>query len=107
MAYFDDAATSNLVGKRVRAAIPKFSDPDHFRVDSVTGVKTTSGNDASLMSSDLDGVWIAYWKELARRAEFEIEWLSVSQGSMNTYASAWTACVQDVSFNSFYSFFST
>lgn len=96
MAYIDAVATANLIGKTIRAAIPKFSNPDHFRIDSATGVVTTEGFQRGLMTSDLEGVWIKYWKELARRGEFQIEWHSVSQGSINAYSSAWTACVQDV-----------
>ncbi len=89
-------ALGALKGKTIRAAIPKFGYPDHFRIDPVTGETTISGRELGNMTDGLNGVWISYWTEIARLGEFQIEWRETSEGSFTKHASAWTACVQDV-----------
>ena len=93
-AWEELASVSELSGATIRAAVPKLSRPNHSA--EIDGEIQT---DRLLNHSDtdhLEGIYIAFYEELADRAGFTIEWSTTSGGSLDAHDSDWTACVDDV-----------
>lgn len=96
----DLVVNSLLSGKTLRAAVAiPYYYPDHY-VEDAAGEPIKSM--ASYGPADLPagakvkGIWIDFYNEIARQANFTLDWRPVSGGSKGAHSSSFTACAQDV-----------
>ncbi|GMH79909.1 hypothetical protein TL16_g08317 [Triparma laevis f. inornata] len=93
-----DAWTSSLIdstvkGKTLTVGVPKSFYPDQFMVDE-TGSALPDG--PYIPGTEISGLWVDYLEAMSTMGEFSLQYIPVSNASMNDHGSLWTACVQDV-----------
>jgi hypothetical protein len=92
-AWTQSIVEQSLAGRTLRAGVPKSFFPEAFMIDG-SGSPLPDG--PITRGSDMSGVWVDYYEEMAAMGNFELEYYPVSNSSLQDHGSAWTACVQDV-----------
>ena len=86
-----------LKGKTLRVGVPALFFPDHYKLDANGKPKGNFERDINSGVGDFHGIFIDLLNDIASRANFMVQYESVSIGSIKKYkGDLWTACVQDV-----------
>ena len=92
----ESLGANNLNGITLRVGVPVISFPFHYKLEE-DGEPIFFDTNTSKGVGEWTGIYIDHIREIARLANFDIEWHSVSPGAIKLRrGDAWTGCVTDV-----------